>query len=126
MHKQKLVGTIYILFDILPVVAELSRVFQKNIVDFNSVQPSLQRTKDKLQSIGYSTKFKEVMKLDKILLKLGLGNDDVSLTLSSEDDLVTFLKKYGNALCGNIDKRFKEATPVLTSFRAFDPLNTPK
>ena len=36
MHTQRFVGTVYILTEILPILAELSRIFQRN---FNSVQP---------------------------------------------------------------------------------------
>ena len=51
MHNQKFVGTVCMMTKILSILDEISRVFQRNSVDFNFVHPSPQRTKDKLRSI---------------------------------------------------------------------------
>ena len=65
-------------------------------MNFKSVQPSLQKTKDKLKNIVALTVIQRV-KEDGILLKLGLGNEDGSLTEQTEE-LKIFVQKYINAL----------------------------
>ena len=66
------------------------------------------------------------MKQDNILLKLGLQNEDGSLTQEAKEELNIFVQTYISALCENIDARFNKSLPLLSAFGIFDPLKIPK
>ena len=110
---------------ILPILAELSRVFQRNPVDLTLYTHLFRRKKDKLRSIPLQKVFIETMKQDKILLQLGLGNEDGSL-IQEAGELKIFVQTYISALCKKIDARFNTSLPVLSAFGIFDPLMIPK
>lgn len=52
MHKQKFIGCIYIFQRVLPLLNQLSKTFQRGIVNFSHTGPAVEHAKQKLQTIS--------------------------------------------------------------------------
>lgn len=50
MKTIKFIGVIYILNDILPVLSQLSKAFQKGTINFSQINPQVNTVKQKLKS----------------------------------------------------------------------------
>ena len=124
MKGLKFLGAIYILNDILPILADLSRLFQKDSLNFSVICPAINMTKDKL---------KQLIEEDKPIESLRNDIDsftnmcaEINLTKKDSDELTSLFKKYVDALIKNIDRRFEDCGEVLSSFAIFDPTLLPK
>lgn len=118
--KAKKVGTIYILREVLPVLSDLSRVFQQGTINFAHIKPSITVCKEKLLALVENKS--PIKKLQDDLAEGGtLALTVTEIRCSSRDIeyLENLLKNYVNALVKNITKRFKDATPVLTAMQVF-------
>lgn len=120
----KFLSAVYLLHAVLPALAHLSRAFQKGNVSFAAITPAIQYTVDTLQDVALTNKPLESLKQD-----LGQGgrlsNCDLHLTVFQEQSLATLTQNYVTALKENIESRFENSLPVLTSFKIFDPTTVP-
>lgn len=124
MKGLKFLGAIYILNDILPILSDLSRLFQKDSLNFSVICPAINMTTEKL---------KQLIEEDKLIESLRNDIDsftnmcaEIRLSKKNSDELTSLCKKYVDALIKNIDRRFKDCGEVLSSFAIFDPTFLPK
>ena len=120
MKSLKFVGGIYILREILPILSTLSRTFQQGTINFTRISPALKATKFALDEVVNSERVGDLLKSD--LADNGrLAVCEIKATTSGLDAVATMLKKYVEALKKNIDDRFQDSLPILSSFRIFNP-----
>lgn len=124
INKVKFIGAVYILKWVLPILANLSKSFQKGAINYASIKPSIDYSKDRLNDIKISEEPIKQLKQD---LSDGgrLETLELVCTEGNAKDLQGLLQKYIKALVKNIDKRFKSSLPVLSAFSAFDPMLIP-
>ena len=122
IDSSKFIGTIYILKEILPVLSNLSKNFQRGKVNFSHIEPSINYTLQKLTEIADSKSPITALKTD---LEGRLSISGVILTTATENLLSNLLTKYVTALKDNIHSRFDGATPVVSAFAIFNPLTLP-
>ena len=121
----KFIGAVYILKWVLPVLATLSKSFQRGVINYASIKPSIDYSKDKLNDVKNTEEPIKQLKQD---LTSGGRLETLELVCTPESnfkDLQGLLQKYIKALVKNIDKRFKSSLPVLSAFSAFDPMLIP-
>ncbi|CAH3167419.1 unnamed protein product [Porites lobata] len=124
INKVKFVGVVYILKWILPILATLSKSFQKGAINYASIKPSIDHSKDKLNEV--KSREEAIKQLKQDLSSGGrLETLELVCTESNVKELQGLLQKYIKALVKNIDKRFKSSLPVLSAFSAFDPMLIP-
>lgn len=124
INKVKFIGAVYILKWVLPILATLSKSFQKGAINYASIKPSIDYSKDRLNDVKITEEPIEQLKQD--LTSGGrLETLELVCTESNFKDLQGLLQKYIKALVKNIDKRFKSSLPVLSAFSAFDPMLMP-
>jgi len=124
INKVKLIGAVNILKWILPVLATLSKFFQKGAFNYASIKPSIDYSKDKVNDVKITEAPIKQLKQD-----LSSGGCLETLTCvhwSKAKDQHGLLQKYIKAPVKNIDKRFKSPLPVLSAFSAFDPMLIPR
>lgn len=122
--KAKKIGTIYILHEVLPVLSELSKVFQQGTINFAHIKPSLAVCKEKLLALVENKS--PIKKLQHDLSEGGtLAVTEIKISNKDIEYLENLLKNYVNGLVKNITKRFKDATPVLTAMQVFDETAMP-
>ena len=124
INKVKFIGAVYILKCILPILATLSKSFQKGAINYASIKPSIDYSKDRLNKVKITEEPIKQLKQD---LSSGgrLETLEFVCTDSNVRDLQGRLQKYIKALVKNIGKRFKSSLPVLSAFSAFDPMLIP-
>ena len=114
LMKVKKIGTIYILREILPVLSDLSRVFQQGTINFAHIKSSITVCKEKLAALVESKS--PIKKLQDDLTEGGtLAVTEIKFSSKDIEYLENLLKNYVNGLVRNVTKRFKDATPVLTT-----------
>ena len=123
INKVKLIGVVNILKWILPVLATLSKSFQKGAFNYASIKPSIDYSKDKLNDVKITEAPIKQLKQD--LSGGGCLETLTGVHWSKAKDQQGLLQKYIKALVKNIDKRFKSPLPVLRAFSAFDPMLIP-
>ena len=117
----KFIGAVYILKWVLPVLATLSKSFQRGAINYASIKPSIDDSKDKLND-GMNTE-EPINQLQQDLTSGGrLETLELVFTESNFKGLQGLLQKYIKALVKNIDK---SSLPVLSAFYAFDPMLIP-
>ena len=123
-EKVKKVGTIYILREVLPVLTELSRVFQQGMINFAHIKPPITACKEKLLALVENQS--PIKKLWHDLAEGGtLAVTEIKISDKDIKYLENLLKNFVNGLVKNITKRFKDATPVLTAMQVFDKTAMP-
>lgn len=124
VKTMKFLGAIYMLKDVLPVLSNLSRVFQKDSFCFSSIIPEVNCAKDKLDGI-----------LQEETPLFSLQNDIDSFTnISAElsmspkvmEEVKSLFQKYITALKKNIDRRFSDCSEIVAAFCIFDPVTVPE
>ena len=124
INKVKFIGVVYIFKWILPILATLSNSFQKGAINYASIKPSIDHSKDKLNEV--KSREEAIKQLKQDLSSGGrLETLELVCTESNVKELQGLLQKYIKALVKNIDKRFKSSLPVLSAFSAFDPMLIP-
>ena len=124
INKVKFIGVVYIFKWILPILATLSKSFQKGAINYASIKPSIDHSKDKLNEV--KSREEAIKQLKQDLSSGGrLETLELVCTESNVKELQGLLQKYIKALVKNIDKRFKSSLPVLSAFSAFDPMLIP-
>ena len=112
--KVKKIATIYILREVLPVLSDLSRVFQQGTINFAHIKSSITVRKEKLAALVESKS--PIKKLQDDLAEGGtLAVTEIKFSSKDIEYLENLLKNYVNGLVRNVTKRFKDATPVLTA-----------
>ena len=124
INKVKFFGAVYILKWVLPILATLNKSFQRGAINYASIKPSINYSKDRLNDIKITEEPIKQLKQD---LSSGgrLETLELVCTESNVKDLRGLLQKYIKALVKNVDKRFKSSLPVLSAFSAFDPMLIP-
>ena len=122
----KFLGAIYILHEVLPILATLSKVFQKGSVNFSSIDPAIKYSLAKLTKIQVTNSPISRLKVDLSSAgRLRFVAEEISFTQSKEQELKNLTAKYIMALTENIKIRFNNSLPVVSAFAIFDPLATP-
>ena len=123
VKDQKFLGMIYVLAEILPILADLSKNFQEGTFSFSGIVPAVQNCIAQLQKILEESTALDGFEKD-IDSKFSLIMDiKIGKKISSE--IVSTQKKYINSLIKSIRERFPE-DPVLAAFDVlFNPLNVP-
>lgn len=123
IDSSKFIGTIYILKEILPVLSNLSKNFQRGQVNFSHIQPSISYTLQKLTEIADSKSPITALKRD---IEGRLSISGVNLSTATENQLSNLLLKYVTALKDNIHSRFDDDLPVVSALSIFNPLTLPQ
>ena len=121
----RFVGTLMLLNKVLPHLNELSKVFQKDSICYTSIRPSLEATKANIanvRSVDLVGHLQELFGPDGEYADLQLEMDTNGQAAERLRRMVT---SYTEALETNLDRRFKEATPVFEAFSIFDPTALP-
>ena len=121
----KFFGTIYILAEILPILSELSKVFQAGKFNFSSIAPAIAKAEAELEDL--KSKGTAIEKLQKDVESLEYISVWIKITPSSLEELVKIQEKYIDILVENINKRFEsiKQNGVPSALAIFDPIAVP-
>lgn len=122
MKTPQFIGAIYIFRNVLPILARLSKLFQYGTVNFSRIRPALQASKHDLQVVVDAGIVLTELKKD---VDERLALTDIHPTPYQYEMISTMLNKYVSALKENLDRRFDDALPVISSFSIFDPTAIP-
>lgn len=93
------IGTLYILQRVLPILSDMSKLFQKGNVNFSMICPGLERTKHRLRSLSKEEFFDS---LRKDLSPDGrLGTLEITVNEFIMNHLMVTMSKYVDAVCRN-------------------------
>ena len=124
MNTPKFLSTLYILGSVPPKLSDVSKAFQRSVVNFSRMKPCLDSAIAALKELQTSQSpvddFKSAAEKHK---EAGLLDFEVPERVVEE--MKTTLANYTNALIRNMDDRFKESLPVVTALSIFDPLLMP-
>ena len=124
MRTPKFIGAIYILNQVLPALSTLSKTFQKGTVNFARIKPAIKAKQSVLDRVVEDNTVLTQMQAD--LAEDGrLSLCGVNPTPYQYREVNSLLSKYVVSLKKNIDHRFQEALPVVSSFSIFDPQAVP-
>ncbi|XP_053389806.1 zinc finger protein 862-like [Mercenaria mercenaria] len=120
----KFVSAVYILAEVLPHLDQLSKTFQLGTIGLCQVLPSIQYTNDKLDEIADS-----LSPIEKLCKDLETDGCLSMLELQPSDHDITGMKclcrKYIDALKKNIEARFGNTLPILSSLAVIDANKVP-
>lgn len=119
MRSIQFLGDLYILKDILPILAQLSKYFQKDVISFSAINPAVKMTKDKIKT----EKPLETLKADSDSFANMCG--DIKWNVRDSEYLHKLLTNYTNALIENIDDRFNDSMKLLSAFQILEPTLVP-
>ena len=119
MRTLKFIGAVYILNSVLPAIGELSRRFQKGSFSFAAILPTINMTKDSLQTILQDET--PIQELQQDIDSLTDMCADIRLNQRDATELQSLFRNYITALINNIERRFEDSSPVLAAFSIFDP-----
>lgn len=121
-HCTRMLGMLYIFHTVLPVMSNLSKLFQTNALSYSVLKPSIQAAKSRLTDL--------VDPVDDLTKDLAAGGKFAQAELTVTDAEKTFLSgmfnKYTKSLAENIDDRFSGALGILEAFHVFNPLTVPE
>lgn len=123
MKSLKFLGVIYIMREVLPVLGDLSRRFQKGSLNFAAILPAINMTKDRLQNLS-----EDETPLNNLRNDIDSFTDmcaDIKMNKNDGQQLQSVFSKYVVALVSNIDNRFSDSSEVLTAFNIFNPTAVP-
>ena len=116
--------SLFILEEILPIFAKLSKTFQAGTINFSCIEPSIQEAKDALTETSLTekvmTKFVQETKGNERLFFL-----EFTPTEAQIEEAIGKMSNYVQALVSNLSDRFKEDAPLLTAFSVFIPCLLP-
>ena len=102
----------------LPNLSALNKTFQTGSLNFSRIIPSINRYKTKIQEIEQNGKVWDEREKD---LGGRLRSLNITLTDIQESRIKSFVGKYANSICQNIDARFPSTScEILTAFSIFD------
>ncbi|CAG2239555.1 unnamed protein product [Mytilus edulis] len=123
MKSIKFLGTLYIMRDILPVLADLSKHFQKDSLLIFLISASINLAKDKLKKL-----LEEETPMQSLQTDIDSFSDmcaEIKLNNKELKELQSLFEKYVNALINNITRRFEDSSDVLAALGIFYPLSVP-
>ena len=124
MNTAKFLSTMYILRSVLPILSDVSKAFQRSVVNFSRMKPCVDSAKAALKEIQRSqSPIEEFKSATEKLKEADLLDFEVPDRVV--EDMKSLFVKYTDALMKNIDDRFKESMPVVTALSIFDPLLMP-
>ena len=124
MNTPKFLSTLYLLHAVLPKLSDVSKAFQRSVVNFSRMKPCLDAAKAALKALQTSQSALDDFKsAAEKLTELGLLDFEVPGIVIQK--MKTMLVNYTDALIRNIDDRFKESLPVVTALSIFDPVLMP-
>ena len=118
MKSVLFLGTLYILSAVLPILSELSRVFQTGALNFSHIDSSVQRTLGKLAMIEDPVSLLEKDLTGRFIML------DLTLVNANKQILKDRFRKYIESLKKNISKRFDNCN-ILENFYVLNPLTIP-
>lgn len=124
MKTFKFIGVIYILRDILSILGDLSRRFQKGSLSFAAIIPAVNMTKDRLRHL-----FSDAIPIEKLSQDIESFTEmsaEIKMNQKDAKELHSLFETYISALIENIDNRFTDSCPVLEAFNVFDPMLVPE
>ena len=124
MNTAKFLSTMYILCSVLPKLSDVSKAFQRSVVNLSRMKPCLDSVKAALPEMQTSQSPIEDFKSATEKLKEA-DLLDFEVPDGVVEDMKRMLVHYTDALVRNIDDRFKESLPVVTALSIFDPLLMP-
>ena len=116
------VASVYMMSDILPILSHLSKLFQKENLDFSLIQPLVKSTVTQLETLKSvpGAFFQQVDGVISNQLK------DFDIRSSSKDNFKhNVYNKYLENLCKHVEDRFPDAG-LLESFSVFDSSTWPE
>ena len=124
IKKYKFVASLYMLSDILPPLANLSRAFQRKDIDFSIVSPLVQATKATIETL-LLTLGEHFHSLPTALLELRSSVICQPSAYEVEQFKKKIYDKYLLVLLDHIAGRFPDVA-LLEGFRMFDPADVPE
>ena len=124
IYFPKFIGTIYILHDILPVLSQLSKRFQRGNVNFSHLLPAIKATHAKINRLKEG---KECLKkLQNDLAQNGrLNRCGLTLSDNKMQEPCSLMNCYIVALQDNINNRFEPTLPQVSAFSIVDIADLP-
>ena len=120
-HCTRMLVMLYIFHTVLPVMGNLSKLFQTNALSCGVLKPSIEATKRRLTDL--------VDPVDDLTKDLAAGGKSAQAKVTVTDAEKAFLSgmfnKYTKSLAENIDDRFSGALGILEAFHVFNPLTVP-
>lgn len=116
--------SLFILKEILPILAKLSKTFQAGTINFSCIEPSIQEAKDALTETSLTEKVMTTF-VQETKENERLGFLEFMPTEAQIKEATGKMSNYVQALVSNLDDRFKEAAPLLAAFSIFDPCLLP-
>lgn len=120
MKTVKFLGVLYILMEVLPVLGNLSRCFQRNSLNFSTIRPQIEFTTSQLDEILQSES--PLNKLAADIDSISRISDELTLSPRGMEELRSIFVKYIPALKQNIIRRFGSSSEVLAAFGVLNPL----
>ena len=123
IYSCKFIGTIYILKEILLVLSDWSKNFQRRQANFSYIQPSINYNLHKLIEIADSKSPITALKKD---LDDRPSISQLTSSSATEKKLSNLLGIYVTALKDNIHSRFDDGLPFVSAFSIFNPSTLPQ
>ncbi|XP_038677954.1 zinc finger protein 862-like [Scyliorhinus canicula] len=125
LRNVRFAGALYILREVSPILAGLSKVFRKGTVNYFTLEPSIKYTVYKLNEAAGSREALTRLKTD--LLPTGrLASTDLPLpSPEQEAELGSLLDAYVTAVKGDLQRRFGGSLSLVSAFSIFNPLLVP-
>jgi hypothetical protein len=124
VKRYKFVASLYMMSDILPPLANLSRAFQRKDVDFTVIKPLVQATKATIDSL-LVTPGEHFSSLANVLPELRSSGINQPSAYEVDQFRKNVYEKYLHVLSDHITGRFPDIT-LLDGFRIFDPIDMPQ
>ena len=116
----EILGTLYLLKNILASLTGLGKTFQTKSLNFLRISPAVNRCKSKILEEAKDYKVIQQLKED---LNERLKELNIVLKESEEICITNFVKKkkYAKSMCSNVEARLPQTTcKILESFGIFD------
>ena len=123
VKQYKFVATLYMLSDVLPPLANLSRAFQKKDIDFTVVKSLVQGTKATIDALSM-TPGEHYQSLPSVLPELRQSGLNLPNDLEIDQFKKNVYDKYMGILSDHITARFPDVA-LLEGFGIFDPAGLP-
>ncbi|XP_078090636.1 uncharacterized protein LOC144507343 [Mustelus asterias] len=125
LRSVRFAGALYILREVSPILAGLSKVFRKGTVNYFTLEPSIKYTVYKLNEAASSREALTRLKAD--LLPTGrLASTELALpSPEQEAELGSLLDAYVTAVKLDLQRRFGGSLSLVSAFSIFNPLLVP-
>ncbi|XP_072424119.1 uncharacterized protein [Chiloscyllium punctatum] len=125
LRSVRFAGALYILQEVSPILAGLSKVFRKGTVNYFTLEPSIKYTVYKLNEAAGSREALSRLQADLLpsgrLASAGLPPPSPE----QEAELCSLLDAYVTAIKADLQRRFGASLPLVSAFSIFNPLLVP-